>query len=51
MEAKDWMNLADFPAMTMSQASAIFAPAPAATPFTRAMTGKGRPISFRISGL
>ena len=37
--AKVWMNRADFAASTMSQAKAIFAPAPAATPFTRQMTG------------
>jgi hypothetical protein len=51
MLAKDWMNLADLAAITMSQASAMFAPAPAATPFTRAITGMGRAVSVRISGL
>ena len=44
------MNLADFAATTMSQASAIFAPAPAATPLTRAMTGCGSDVRVRISG-
>ena len=39
---KLWMNLADLAATTMSQASAMFAPAPAATPLTRAMTGWGK---------
>ena len=38
----DWMKLADFAAMTRSHASAMLAPAPAATPFTAAMTGIGR---------
>jgi len=37
--AKDWMNRAETPAMTMSQAKARFAPAPAATPFTAAKQG------------
>ena len=45
------MNLALFAAMTMSQARAILAPAPAATPFTRAITGIGRVTSLRIRGL
>ena len=44
------MNLADFAATTMSQASAILAPAPAATPLTRAITGCGSDVSVRISG-
>ena len=39
---KLWMNLADLAAMTMSQASAMLAPAPAATPLTRAITGCGK---------
>ena len=47
---KLWMNLADLAATTMSQASAMFAPAPAATPFTRAITGWGSDVSVRISG-
>ena len=47
---KLWMNLADFAATTMSQASAILAPAPAATPLTRAITGWGSDVSVRISG-
>ena len=38
---KLWMNLADLAATTRSQASAMLAPAPAATPLTRAMTGCG----------
>ena len=49
--AKLWMNFALFAAITMSQASAMFAPAPAATPFTRAITGIGSDTSRRISGL
>ena len=36
-----WMKLADRAAMTMSQASAMFAPAPAATPLTAHTTGNG----------
>ena len=47
---KLWMNLADFAATTMSQASAMLAPAPAATPLTRAITGCGSEVSVRISG-
>ncbi len=47
---KLWMNLADLAATTRSQASAILAPAPAATPLTRAITGWGSAVSVRISG-
>ena len=36
---KAWMNLADRAASTMSQAKAMLAPAPAATPFTAHTTG------------
>ena len=43
-------NLADFAAMTRSQASAMLAPAPAATPFTAAMTGMGKSRKPRMSG-
>ena len=42
------MNLADFAATTRSQASAILAPAPAATPLTRAMIGWGMVARRRI---
>ncbi len=49
--ANDWMNLADLAAMTMSQASAMFAPAPAATPLTAQTTGIGNAAMRRISGL
>ena len=45
---KLWMNLADFAATTRSQASAMLAPAPAATPLTRAMTGCGMVARRRI---
>ena len=38
---KAWMKLADCAATTMSHASAMFAPAPAATPFTAHTTGSG----------
>jgi hypothetical protein len=43
---KDWMNDALSDAITMSQAIARFAPAPAATPFTAHITGMS---SFRIA--
>ncbi len=43
--------MADVAATTMSQASAILAPAPAAMPFTAATTGKGIARNLRISGL
>ena len=39
--AKAWTKLADRAATTMSQHSAKFAPAPAATPLTAATTGTG----------
>ncbi len=45
------MKLADFAAITRSQASAMLAPAPAATPFTAAITGFGIFRSERTSGL
>ena len=45
------MKLADFAAMTMSQASAMFAPAPAATPLTAQTTGIGSARSASTSGL
>ncbi len=48
--AKLWMNLAERPATTRSQASAMLAPAPAATPLTRAMTGWSRLARRRTSG-
>ena len=51
MFANDWMNFADRAAITTSHASAMFAPAPAATPFTAQITGKGSAASRRISGL
>jgi hypothetical protein len=51
MRAKDWMKRADFPAMTMSQASAMLAPEPAATPLTAQITGNGKARSLRTSGL
>src|SRR5262245_37759905 len=49
--AKDWMKLADRAATTMSQASAMLAPAPAATPLTAATTGKARLRNLRTKGL
>ena len=45
------MKLAERAASTMSQASAILQPAPAATPLTAAITGKGKARSLRTSGL
>ncbi len=45
-----WMKLADFAAITMSHASAMFAPAPAATPLTAQTTGSGRLRSASTSG-
>jgi hypothetical protein len=47
---KLWMNFAERAATTMSQASAILAPAPAATPLTRAISGCGRLVSIWTSG-
>ena len=48
------MNLADSPARTTSQANAILAPAPAATPFTAQTTGKFNDRinrrGFRVAG-
>jgi hypothetical protein len=41
-------KLAERAAMTISQASATLAPAPAATPFTAATTGNGSARSLRI---
>ena len=46
-----WMKLAERAAMTRSQASAILAPAPAATPLTAAITGIGSARSVSTSGL
>ena len=51
MLANDWMNFADRAAITTSHASAMFAPAPAATPFTAQITGKGSDVRHRTSGL
>ncbi len=48
---KAWMNLALSPARTMSQASAMLAPAPAATPLTAQTIGFGSAFSRRSSGL
>ncbi len=45
-----WMKLAERAAMTRSQASAILAPAPAATPLTAQTTGMGKDCSARTSG-
>ena len=44
-------KVAERAARTMSQAKAMFAPAPAAMPFTAATTGKGSARSLRTSGL
>ena len=49
--AKAWMNFADRAASTMSQASAMFAPAPAATPLTAQMTGFSSDRISRSVGL
>jgi hypothetical protein len=43
-------NDADLPASTISQASAMLAPAPAATPLTAQITGSGRWRSDCTSG-
>ena len=48
---KDWMKLAERAAKTRSQASARLAPAPAATPFTAAITGSSRLRSASTRGL
>jgi hypothetical protein len=48
--AKAWMNLAERAARTISQASAMLAPAPAAVPFTAQTTGIGSARSLRTSG-
>ena len=45
-----WMKVADLAAMTISQASAMFAPAPAATPLTAHTTGNGSRRSASTSG-
>ena len=42
MRLKAWMKLAEAVAITTSQTSARFAPAPAAVPFTAAITGTGQ---------
>ena len=49
--ANDCTKFALRAARTMSQASAMLQPAPAATPLTAATTGNGSPRSFRTSGL
>ena len=49
--AKAWMKEAERAASTMSQASATFAPAPAATPFTAHTIGLGSARMRRTSGL
>ena len=49
--ANDCTKLAERAATTMSQASAILAPAPAATPFTAHTIGFGSSRSRRTSGL
>ena len=46
-----WMKLAERAATTMSQSSAKFAPAPAATPLTAAITGTGIERMRSASGL
>ena len=51
MRAKACRNFADLAATTMSQASATFAPAPAAAPLTAQMTGFGSARKARTSGL
>src|SRR5437870_11390287 len=48
--AKACTNVAERAASTMSQASAMLAPAPAATPFTAATTGNGKLRSLRKIG-
>ncbi len=45
------MKLAERAAITMSQPSARFAPAPAATPLTAAITGTGIERMRKASGL
>ena len=49
--AKAIENDADPAAMRRSQAKASPAPAPAATPFTAAMTGLAMPVTATINGL
>ncbi len=49
--AKAIRNLADRSAMRRSAAQASDAPAPAAAPFTAAITGFGIPVIVSISGL
>src|SRR5260370_393711 len=46
-----WTKLAERAAMTRSQASAILAPAPAATPLTAAITGMGSVCNASTKGL
>ena len=46
-----WINEADLAAKTKSQAKAMFAPAPAATPLTAQMTGFGIVVISLIRGL
>ena len=49
--ANDCTNVAERAARTMSQASAMLQPAPAATPLTAATTGNGSARNLRTSGL
>ena len=51
MRENAWMNFAERAAITMSQASAMLAPAPAATPLTAHTTGFGMPRISVTSGL
>ncbi len=48
--ANDSTNRADRAATTMSHASAMLTPAPAATPFTAQTTGLGMVVSRAING-
>ena len=49
--ANAWMNDADRAATTRSHASAMLAPAPAATPLTAQTTGNGNARKPRNKGL
>ena len=49
--AKAIENVADSPAIRRSLANASPAPAPAAAPFTAAMTGLGSDVTARTRGL
>ena len=48
---KDWINLADFAAKVTSQQMARFAPAPAAMPLTKQITGFLIDFIFFTNGL